>query len=82
MLSGNTRATKMKGPNQVLDRIKMGWIFSNQILAPKKQPPSSLFSKGKLSNADTSTFEHQIDEMGYELYGLTDDKIAIVDGKR
>ncbi|MEK6527526.1 MAG: hypothetical protein AABZ36_01395 [Nitrospirota bacterium] len=59
----------MKGPNQVLDRIKMGRVhFPTQILSAKQQPPSSLFSKGELSNADTSTFEHQIYEMVYDLY--------------
>ena len=62
MLSGNTRATKMKGPNQVLDRIKKGThTFSNQIFF---------------------TLEKQTDEMVYELHRLTDDDIAIVEGKR
>lgn len=33
-------------------------------------------------NADTSALEKQIDQMVYELYGLTDDEIAIVEGKK
>ena len=55
----------------------------DQILAAKKQqPPSSPFSKGELSNADTSALEKQIDEMVCKLYGLTDEEIEIVEGKR
>jgi len=53
----------------------------NQILAAKKQPPQSPFDKGELRDADTSALERQIDEMVYELYGLTDEEIAIVEGK-
>jgi len=54
----------------------------DQILAAKQQPPSSPFSKGELSNADTSTLEHQIDEMVYALYSLTSEEIEIMEGKR
>ena len=43
----------------------------DQILAAKK----------KDTNADTSALEHQIDKMVYELYGLTPEEIAIVEGK-
>ncbi|MDO9289329.1 MAG: hypothetical protein Q7T83_11130 [Thermodesulfovibrionales bacterium] len=53
----------------------------DQILAAKKQPPSSPFSKGELNNADTSALERQIDEMVYELYELTPEEIEIVEGK-
>ena len=53
----------------------------DRILAAKQQPPSSPFSKGELSNADTSALERRIDEMVYALYGLTPDEIAIVEGK-
>jgi len=54
----------------------------DQIIAAKQQPPSSSFSKGELSNADTSALEKQIDEMVYALYGLTPEEIAIVEEKR
>ncbi|MBI5194834.1 MAG: Eco57I restriction-modification methylase domain-containing protein [Nitrospirae bacterium] len=63
----------------------------NQILTAKKQPPSSPFSKGELSNADTSlpvrctqtgALEKQIDEMVYALYGLTPEEIAIIEGRK
>jgi hypothetical protein len=51
----------------------------DQILAAKKQPPSSPFSKGELSNTDTSALERQIDKMVYKLYGLTEEEIKIVE---
>jgi hypothetical protein len=53
----------------------------DQILAVKQQPPSSPFSKGELSNTDTSALEKQIDEMVYKLYNLTPEEIEIVEGK-
>ncbi|MBI4972242.1 MAG: N-6 DNA methylase [Candidatus Omnitrophica bacterium] len=53
----------------------------DQILAAKKQPPSSPFNKGELRDADTSALERQIDEMVYKLYGLTPEEIEIVEGK-
>ena len=43
----------------------------DQILEKKKSDP----------NSDTSDLEHQIDLLVYDLYGLTDDEIAIVEGK-
>lgn len=43
-----------------------------QILAAKQRGP----------NADTSALERQIDEMVYELYELTPEEIAIVEGKK
>jgi len=43
----------------------------NKILAAKKKDP----------NADTSTLERQIDEIVYKLYNLTEEEIAIVEGK-
>jgi hypothetical protein len=42
-----------------------------QILATKEQD----------AGADVSALERQIDELVYELYGLTDEEIAIVEGK-
>ena len=62
----------------------------DQILAAKRNNPLSPLTKGELPNADlpervrsqsgTSALEHQIDEMVYELYGLTDEEIKIVEG--
>src|SRR3990172_13397399 len=62
----------------------------DQILTAKKHAPEG-FNQGKdmdsrfhgndgaVVTADTSALERQIDEMVYELYGLTDDEIAIVE---
>ncbi|MBD3795759.1 MAG: Eco57I restriction-modification methylase domain-containing protein, partial [Epsilonproteobacteria bacterium] len=44
----------------------------DQILEAKKQDPK----------ADTSELERQIDMMVYELYGLSDDEIAVIEGKQ
>ena len=41
----------------------------NQILAAKEADPK----------ADTSTLEQEIDQIVYELYGLTSEEIAIVE---
>jgi hypothetical protein len=46
-------------------------ILVDQILAAKQKDP----------NIDTSTLERQIDKMVYELYELTPNEIAIVEGK-
>lgn len=43
----------------------------DQILTAKKTNP----------NADTSTLEKEIDQLVYKLYGLTDEEIAVVEGK-
>lgn len=43
----------------------------DQILTSKKTDP----------NADTSTLEKEIDQLVYMLYGLTDEEIAVVEGK-
>jgi len=57
----------------------------DQILDAKNTPsacgghPST---RGELLNADTSAIERKIDEMVYELYGLTPEEIAIVEGKK
>jgi len=53
----------------------------DQILAAKKHAPEGI-NQGKDPNADTSALERQIDEMVYELYGLTEEEIKIVEGRR
>ncbi len=69
----------------------------DQILTAKTTPPSApllskiinhpsipSFTRRGIKGvvADTSALEHQIDEMIYKLYGLTEDEIEIVEGKR
>jgi hypothetical protein len=39
------------------------------------------YQEGEFKDADTSALERQIDEMVYELYGLTEEEIEIVEGK-
>lgn len=46
-------------------------ILVNQILALKKQNPTT----------DTTDLENQIDQLVYQLYGLTEEEIKIVEGK-
>ena len=42
----------------------------NQIISIKKQSPT----------ADTSSLESEIDQLVYELYGLTEEEIGVVEG--
>jgi len=57
------------------------------IATPAQQAPivtlvdRILTAKKKDSNADTSALESEIDQLVYKLYGLTDDEIAIVEGR-
>lgn len=46
-------------------------VLVDRILAAKKKYP----------NTDTSALESEIDQLVYKLYGLTDDEIAIVEGR-
>ena len=39
-----------------------------------------LQTKRMNSGTDTSSLEHEIDQLVYQLYGLTDEEIAIVEG--
>ena len=49
----------------------LDWIIVDRILAAKE----------KDSNADTSALESEIDALVYRLYGLTDEEIAVVEGR-
>ena len=51
--------------------------------APSKKKHTSLspLDRGEFKNVDTSALEKQINEMVYELYGLTKDEVKIIDGK-
>ncbi len=40
-----------------------------------------LISKKSNSDADTNTLETEIDQLVYQLYGLTDEEIKIVEGE-
>ncbi len=45
-------------------------ILADQIITLKKQ------------NQDTSELEAQVDKMVYELYGLSEDEVALVEGEK
>jgi hypothetical protein len=68
---------------QINDNLNKSFItLVDQILTAKKQhTPQSPLDRGEARSADTSALERQIDEMVYKLYGLTEDEIAIVEGK-
>ncbi len=57
-------------------------IKFDQILDAKTSPLSAplLDKEGNKRVVDTSALERKIDEMVYELYGLTPDEIEIVEG--
>jgi len=57
-------------PNVLKDTRTTIATIADQILEAKKTDP----------DADTSVLEEQIDQMVYELYGLTPEEIAIVEG--
>lgn len=69
--------------------LKAGTIESLPISesTPKQQKPiidlvdKILAAKKANPQADTSELEHKIDELVYKLYGLTDEEIAIVEGR-
>ena len=42
--------------------------------------PCSFAAKKRDPEADTSALEQEIDQMVYELYGLTEEEITIVEG--
>ena len=52
----------------------------DKILAAKKASAGSATNHSD-SKADTTALEHKIDELVYKLYGLTEEEIAIVEGK-
>ena len=67
--------------------VRMKHTFFNNFCVPKlteqdQQPFISLVDKiisGKDRGEDTSALERQIDRMVYDLYGLTDEEIAVIE---
>ena len=62
---------KIPFPTATLEQQKPIIALVDKILAAKKDNPQ----------ADTSELERKIDELVYKLYGLTDEEIAIVEGR-
>ena len=81
----NLNITNQQGFPQIL-------MTDLQLLPIKKATPTQqkpiialvdkiLVTKKADATSDTSELEHEIDELVYKLYGLTDEEIAIVEGK-
>ncbi len=51
-----------------------------KILTAQKSPPALLF--GGESETDIAQLEAEIDRLVYDLYGLTEEEIAVVEGKK
>ncbi len=52
-----------------------------QILAAQKSPPTPLSEGGSEKQTDIHALEAEIDRLVYALYNLTDEEIALVEGK-
>lgn len=64
----------------VIDALPLALNFENQETVIKKVD-EIIEAKKQNPNADTSKLECQIDKLVYQLYGLTDEEIRIVEGK-
>jgi hypothetical protein len=60
--------------NPIIERVQ-------KILEAKKSPPAPL-SEGGSETTDIVTLETEIDQLVYALYGLTEEEIELVEGKR
>ena len=73
---------------QIQNGYQLIWEYFRKIPVPKrlsaelgKVTELVIAARKKDSNADTSALESEIDQFVYKLYGLTDDEIAIVEGR-
>jgi hypothetical protein len=51
------------------------------VRSPRKNTVRELAAKRRDAGADATALKREIDRLVYELYGLTEDEIAIVEGK-
>jgi adenine-specific DNA-methyltransferase len=76
---------KMQGENYQLDKEPLQGMPLPKIISPEtskeieKLVNKILAAKSNNVNADTSTFEQQIDSIVYRLYNLTEDEIKVVE---
>jgi len=68
---------KMRHDKMVELVTRMMELKKQQARAPKKQSPSAR----QLLDQKLAITDQQIDALVYELYGLTEDEIAIVEGR-
>ena len=76
---------KMQGSNYQVDKEPLLNIPIPSVTLEQQEPIIALVdkilaAKKADSSADTTEWEKQIDHKVYELYGLTEDEIAIVEG--
>ncbi|MDR2441728.1 MAG: Eco57I restriction-modification methylase domain-containing protein, partial [Planctomycetaceae bacterium] len=77
---------KMQGENYQLDKEPLLQLPIPTVSLAAQQPIISLVEqimsvKGENSAADTTALERKIDELVYELYGLSEEDIAVVERK-
>ena len=77
--------SKFKSTKTVFSEIQARSVGELPIILPQDQNPFIAYTnkiiekKSKSFTSDTSILESQIDQLVYELYGLTEEKIAIVE---
>jgi len=59
-------------------KSRKSW-FKTMVVAKRGDPPRD--EQRDLRQADTSGLESEIDRLVYQLYGLTEEEIRIVEGK-
>ena len=64
-----------------LEPVSIPILEKKEIDIVIKEVEKILEKKQKSPTADTTALEHQIDELVYKIYGLTEEEIAIVEGK-
>lgn len=67
--------------SNILNRCPIANANKEQQIAIIALVDSVMNIKNQDPQADTSAIEHEIDQLVYKLYGLTDEEIAIVEGK-
>lgn len=78
----------VKETGRVFPQVKLEKLKPLPIIIPKPEQQQSIVSlanrifsiKKTDSNADTSKLEQEIDKLVYELYGLTEDEVKVVEG--
>ena len=77
---------KFKAPTELFPKIRIGQTKMLPIPIPSKEQENEVVNiveailKNKGMNEDTSLLEKKLDFIVYQLYGLTDEEIAIVEG--
>ena len=76
---------KMQGSNYQVDKEPLQGIPLPIVDVSQQKPIITLVDqilsiKTSNSRADTSTIEHKIDELVYDLYGLTEEEITVIEG--